>query len=85
MPDGSEALRFDAIGAAIFDLHICAKSAEKDHSAEVRARAAERFKTMSQADKDVIARTILLGLPGTVDDLTLEEFRAQLAQYAGID
>ncbi len=86
MADGSEALRFDAIDAAIFDLHILArKGAEKDHSAEVRVKAEQRFKSMAPADKDVIARTILLGLPGTVDDLTLEEFRAQLAQYSGID
>src|SRR4051812_17787608 len=86
MPDGSEALRFDAIDAAIFDLHILQrKNAEKDHSAEVRGKAAARFAKMSQAEKDAVSRTILLGLPGTVDDLTLEEFRAQLTQYANID
>lgn len=86
LPDGAEALRFDAIDAAIFDLHILQRAgAEKDHSPENIAKAAERFATMTSEEKDAIQRTILLGLPGTVDDMTLDEFRAKLAQYAAID
>ena len=86
LPDGAEALRFDAVDAAIFDLHILKREgAEKSHSPEVIAAAAKRFAKSSEKEREAISRTILLGLPGTVDDLTLEEFRVLLAQYKAID
>jgi mannonate dehydratase len=40
---------------------------------------------MSAKQKENLQRTILLGLPGTVDDMSLDEFREKLRQYAGID
>ena len=86
LPDGAEALRFDAIDAAVFDLHILKRAgAETSHSPEVRAIAAKRYEQLSEKQRDAIMRTILLGLPGTVDDLTLDEFRAALAPYQSID
>jgi mannonate dehydratase len=86
LPDGAEALRFDAVDAAIFDLFILKRAgAESSHSAEQAARARARHQKMSSGEIDQLTRTILLGLPGTVDDLTLDEFRVLLAEYKGID
>jgi mannonate dehydratase len=86
LPDGAEALRFDAIDAAVFDLHILKRpGAAKSHSPEVLAAAAKRHAQLSAAEQESLTRTILLGLPGTVKDLTIEEFRAALAQYEAID
>jgi mannonate dehydratase len=86
LPDGSEALRFDAVDAAVFDLYILKREkAEAGYSPKVLARAAERRATLSATEYDALTRTILLGLPGTVDDLTLDEFRAKLAEYRSID
>jgi len=86
LPDGAEALRFDTVDAALFDCHILKrKGAEVAHSPEVLARAAKRNEQISAEERDALTRTILLGLPGTVEDLTLEEFRAALAQYDSID
>jgi mannonate dehydratase len=86
LPNGAEALRFDAIDAAVFDLHLLKREgAKSSHSPEVLAAAAKRHQQLSPADRDTISRTILLGLPGTVEDLTLEEFRAALAPYRSID
>lgn len=86
LPDGAEALRFDAVDAAVFDLHILNRDgAEKSHSAEIVARAAKRHQEFSDERREALMRTILLGLPGTVEDLTLEEFRTALNQYKDID
>jgi len=86
LPDGAEALRFDAVDAAIFDLHILQRDgAEASHTAEIRARAAKRYEQMSTEAREAVMRTILLGLPGTVEDLSLEEFRVALDQYRDID
>jgi len=86
MPDGSEALRFDAVDAAIFDIHLLQRAnAEKDHGMEVRTLAAKAFERMMPEQKQTLARTVLLGLPGTVEDFSIEEFRGRLSEYANID
>jgi mannonate dehydratase len=81
LPSGALALRFDMVDAAIFDLFILRREgAERDYSDDVLRLAQER-----QVDRERLARTILMGLPGTVKDLTVEEFRSRLATYDGID
>jgi mannonate dehydratase len=86
LPGGAEALRFDAIDAALFDLHILKRAgAQASHSPQVRALAAKRHEQLSADERAALTRTILLGLPGTVEDMTLDEFRAALAQYQSID
>jgi mannonate dehydratase len=86
LPDGAEALRFDAVDAAVFDLYLLQRpGAEKSHSATLLAQAAKRHEQLSAGQRDELIRTILLGLPGTVADLTLEQFRSALAPYAKID
>jgi len=86
LPDGAEALRFDAVDAAVFDLYILKRDgAQASHSPEVRACAAKRYEQLSAEQRDAIMRTILLGLPGTVEDLTLEEFHIALSPYQKID
>jgi len=86
LPNGAEALRFDAVDAAVFDLFILERpGAAQSHSAERQATAKQRYAALSGKQIDALTRTILLGLPGTVDDLSLEEFRAALRQYDGID
>ncbi len=86
LPGGEEALRFDAVNAAVFDLHILKRAnAETDYSPEMRAYAAERFNELALEQREQLTRTILLGLPGTVENLTIEKFRDALAQYDEID
>ena len=86
LPDGAEALRFDAVDAAVFDLHILRRpDAGKEHAPERCRRAAQRYEQMSVGQKDELTRTVLLGLPGTVDDMSLEEFRERLREYSCID
>jgi mannonate dehydratase len=86
LPDGAEALRFDVVDAAVFDIHILKRdAAAADHAPDIVARAAKRHEQLSTGEIEKLKRTILLGLPGTVDDLTLEEFRGALENYKGFD
>ena len=86
MPGGAEALRFDAIDAAVFDLLILKRDGATGDYADSTVAAAEvRFAGMPPEARETLTRTVLLGLPGTVKDLTLEEFRVRLNEYREIN
>ena len=86
LPDGSKALRFDQIAFAAFDIHILKRpDAEKDYTREDILLAKKYFETMTQADKDKLVANIIAGLPGAEEGYSLDQFRAHLATYDGID
>jgi len=86
LPNGAKALRFDHIEFAVFELHILQRpGAEQDYTAAEIDEAAARFTSMSDAHKQQLTRNIIAGLPGAEEGYTLDQFRAQLARYDGID
>ncbi|EOD2821948.1 mannonate dehydratase [Providencia stuartii] len=86
LPDGSKALRFDQIAFAAFELYLLQREgAEQDYTAEELIQAKAYYEAMSQADKDKLVGNIIAGLPGAEEGYTLEQFKAHLQTYAGID
>lgn len=86
LPDGARALRFDAVAFAAFELHILQRpGAGETYSAAEQQAAADYFHAMSDEAKTTLTRNIIAGLPGAEEGYTLDQFRAQLAQYEGID
>ena len=86
LPDGSRALRFDQIAFAAFELHILKrKGAQADYSEEEQRQALDYFNTTSDAEKEKLTRNIIAGLPGAEEGYTLDQFRARLAEYDGIN
>ncbi len=86
LEDGSSVLKYDAARVAAFDVHILGREgAAADYSPATLARAEALIRTLDEAGRKELADAILLGLPGTVDDLTPEQFREMLARYEGID
>lgn len=83
-PHGGSAMRFDLVDFAVFDLHIL-RRVGSDYGAEVQEAAAERYAQMTDEGRLTLQRTIIAGLPGANDTWQIDDVRALLETYSGID
>ncbi|MFP4093464.1 MAG: mannonate dehydratase [Cyclobacteriaceae bacterium] len=84
-PDGSTALRFDALAFAAFELFILKRpGAEHHYDQETAAKAKGYLDKLSDADKLTLQQSITAGLPGSDKNYSLQEFQANLDQYSNI-
>ncbi|HMT07333.1 MAG TPA: mannonate dehydratase [Pyrinomonadaceae bacterium] len=83
--DGSLALNFDLVDFAMFDIHLLERiGAKEDFAEHIVNRAAARFSTATQTQKDTLVDTVLFGIPGE-ERRTLDTMRRALEPYNDID
>ena len=86
LPNGASALRYDALAMAAFDLYILEREAAySEVSKDVQQRAKEYLDSLGADEKNTLTNTVMAGLPGTTDVLTVGEFKEHLEKYNGVD
>lgn len=86
LPDGTEALLYDPVKFAAFDLFALGRpGAERDWPEPQREAAAEFWRGQSAEARAAFTQQTLDLFPGVRLGLTVEDLRAMLARYAAID
>jgi mannonate dehydratase len=83
--DGSKALRFDVTAFTVFEVFLLKRpGAEATYTDKQLSAAKAMFETMTEADKKLLVKNIIAGLPGAEEGYTLKEFNTILATYNNI-
>lgn len=84
-PDGATCMRFDIVDFAAFDLFILARPSAVDDYPEALTEAAKaRFDAMEDDARATLTRSVAFGLPGAAEQMTLDDVRRHLSEYADI-
>ncbi|MGD8778491.1 MAG: mannonate dehydratase [Ignavibacteria bacterium] len=83
--DGSITTKFESKVFAAFDLFILKRpGAEEEYTEEQILDAEKYFKSMNEEQKENLLKTILYGLPGSLEAYSIDEFRTALKEYEKI-
>ncbi len=86
MKDGSLALRFEKAALVAFDLFMLKrKNAPASYTEEEIFRGEEKWKMMDEAEKRVVQKNIIAGLPGSEESFSIHQFQQALDTYRGTD
>jgi mannonate dehydratase len=86
MPDGSKALRFDAVAFTAFELFLLQRpGAEAQYTPSQVSEAWTYFDQLNDAGRRQLQNNIIAGLPGSEESFTLAEFQEVLNTYVGVN
>lgn len=82
LPNASHALRFEMTDFAAYDVYMLQReSAAADYDADLLARAKVRFDAMSEAERRLLEKNIIAGLPGGEGSYDRKGIRLAIAEF----
>lgn len=85
MPDGSEALYFNWVDLAVFDIYILKReNAENSYPVSIAEQAKVRFNASSEEQLQALSGVVMFGIPGE-KKMTVADMQAKLKPYANIN
>ena len=85
LSNGARCLRFDLIDFLIFAVYILKRSGAKSNYLNSQLKSAEkRLKKLSQVKIDQLTYNIIRGLPGSVENLSINDIKKQILSYSEI-
>ena len=86
LADGSECLKFDPVHFAAFEVHALQRAgAEADYTPAQLTGAQAYWESLDTARREAFIADIIDIFPGCKLGLTLDDFRAMLSKYDGVD
>ena len=83
LPNKAQALRFEMTDFAAYDLFVLEREGARDsYSADVVARATERFEAMSPDTRATLEKNIIAGLPGGEGSYDRDSIRAAIDRFS---
>lgn len=83
---GATCLRFEARKMAAFEIHMLGREAAvNDYQPRTLVEAKAWFEQSTEADRALLLKSIMSGLPGAFDRYDIEGLRTALKGYEGID
>ncbi|NND66287.1 MAG: mannonate dehydratase, partial [Halioglobus sp.] len=85
LPNASRALRFEMTDFAAYDVFVLQREgAEKDYDAQLLQRARARLDAMSDAEKTLLEKNIIAGLPGGEGSYDRDGIRTAIAEFIAL-
>lgn len=85
MSDGSNALYFNWVDMAVFDIFLLKrKNAEASYPENISKQAEQRYKSYSKEQLDHLAGIVMFGIPGE-SKVSIAQMQERLSWYSGID
>ena len=85
MPDASRALRFEMTDFAAYDVYVLEREgAEKDYDPDLLERARARLDAMSDAERALLEKNIIAGLPGGEGSYDRDGIRSAIAEFIAL-
>lgn len=85
LPNGAEALRFDIAQFAAYDMFVLRREgAEKNYAPEVRQRARDLHRSLSESEIRQLEDSIIAGLPGGEGSYRREALQAEIERFSAV-
>ncbi len=85
LPHGGNCMRFDIVDFVVFDLYILKRiGAHNEFSTDLQVKAKQRFSRMDATRQKQLVDNIICGLPGSAEQMNLEDVKNHLHEYDGI-